>query len=175
VISKKDKIKDFAKSLFLEVNAEGNKIHTWDSISKAVLKRFKLEIHFTTIQKWSKKYDWASTYEKLKMAGIERGQEQLQEKENKLIDEKAQTIADIYKSNKTIQRIASQSIIAKLMGQPLKNSEGNPIETTLRDEVIARVLEKAENTLLSLHDKKAVDTQKTDYTGIDVRIIKNET
>lgn len=172
--SKKQKIKDYAKDLFLQVDENGSKVHTWDTISKAVLKRFKLEIHFTTIQKWSKKEDWAATYEKIKMAGIELGKEQLQEKESKLIDEKAQTIADIYKSNKTIQKLTQQTILSRLTGQELKNSQGEEIKSHIGTSDLVRLLQHAEGTLLSLHDKKTPTGNKEDLNFTPISFIKND-
>jgi len=154
MISKKEKIKDFAKDLFLQVDAEGNKIHTWDTISKAIQKRFKEDIHYSTIAKWGAKYDWNNTFEKIKMAGIERGKEQLQEKENKVINEKANAIADIYKSNKNIQKLTQQTILSRLTGQQLKDKDGNLIKSDIGTTDLVRLLQHSEQTILNLHDKK---------------------
>jgi hypothetical protein len=151
--AKKEKIRNFAKDLYLKVDENGSKLHTWDYISKEILKKFKLEIHFTTIQKWSKKEDWSGTFEKIKMAGIEKGKEQLQEKENKLIDEKSQIIADIYKSNKTIQKLSQQTIVSRLLNQPLKDKDGNTIIADVGTTDLIRLLQHAEGTILDLHDK----------------------
>jgi hypothetical protein len=155
--SKKENIRNYAKGLFLQVDANGNKVHTWDSISKLILKKFKLEIHFTTIQKWSKKEDWSDTFIKLKQAGIEKGKEQYQEKENKLIDEKSQVIADIYKSNKQILSLAKNTLLSRLSGQPLKNSQGEEITPKIQDANLIHLLEHAEDVLLNLHDKNRND------------------
>jgi hypothetical protein len=161
--SKKEKIKEYAKSLFLEVNAEGKKINTWEAISKNILKKFKLEIHFTTIQKWSKRYDWEITFEKLKMAGIERGKEQLQQKENQIIDEKANTIADIYQANKRLQKLAQQTILAQMTGQKLTDKDGNIINCNVGNTDVIRLIQHSENTLLNLHNKgiKPIDKLPT--------------
>jgi len=166
VDSKKKKIQEFARDLFLRVDDEGHKIHTWDSISKAILKKFKLDIHFTTIQKWSKKHDWSATFEKIKMAGIERGKQEFQRKEAQIIDEKADTIADIYKSNKQLQRLAQQTIIARMTGQKLKDKEGNEIKTDVGNTDVIRLIQHSENTLLTLHDKKPDKGDQIDLSGM---------
>jgi organic radical activating enzyme len=151
--SQKEKIIQYAKILYLEVNADGNRVNTFESISHKVHKKFTIEIHYSTIVKWSKKYDWENTFIKIKQAGIEKGKEQLQEKENKLIDEKAQAIADIYKGNKTIQKIAQQTLISRLTGQPLKDGSGNEIKSEIFTNDIIRLLQHSEQTILNLHDK----------------------
>jgi ribosomal protein S24E len=148
------KIIEFAKRLYLEVNHDGKKTHTWDNISKNILKKYKLEIHFTTIQKWSKRYDWENLFEKLKMAGIEKGKQQLQEKENKLIDEKSQLVADIYKSNKTLQNLSQRTLTARLLGKPVVDSQGNEIDANFGNTDLIRILQHSESTLLELQDKK---------------------
>ena len=166
--SKKLQIIEFAKELYFVVDADGKKVYTWESISKQVLKKFKLEIHFTTIQKWSKRYDWDSLFEKIKMAGIEKGKQQLQEKEKQIIDEKSQIIADIYKSNKQLQKISQQTILARLMGQELKDGNGNPINSDFGNSDLIRVLQHSETTLLELQDKK----KPTDDNKVNIPIIR---
>lgn len=169
--TQKEKIRNFSKDLFLKVDSNGSKVHTWDSISKEILKKFKLEIHFTTIQKWSKKEDWSETYIKLKQAGIEKGKEQYQEKENKLIDEKSQVIADIYKSNKQIHGLAKNTLLARLTGQSLKDKDGNAIESKVYNSDLIRLMEHAEDTLLNLHDKKGVKSTYIDYSNTSPEVL----
>lgn len=150
----KAKILEFALNLYLEVDAEGRRKNTWDYISKQILKKFKVEIHFTTIQKWSKRNDWESIFEKIKMAGIEKGREQLQEKQNKIIDEKSQVIADVYKSNKQIQGIAKTILLNRLLGKQMIDEQGNPMKINVANVDLIRLLQHSEQTLLSLQDKK---------------------
>jgi hypothetical protein len=169
MVNQKRKIIEFAQSLYLEVNDEGNKIHTWDSISKSIQKRFKQEIHYSTIAKWSKKYDWENLFSKIKMAGIERGKEQLQEKENKIIDERAQTIADIYKSNKQLQSLSQKTILARLTGQKLKDVNGNDLDSDFGNTDLIRILQHSEQTLLTLHDKNS-DKEKNKEKGVKIKI-----
>jgi hypothetical protein len=161
MISKKRKIRDYAKDLFLQVDDEGNRVNTFMKISTAIQKKFKIDINYSTIAKWSTNENWAATFEKIKMAGIELGKEQLQEKESKLIDEKAQTIADIYKSNKTIQKLTQQTILSRLTGQELKNNQGEEIKSTVGTSDLVRLLQYTETTILNLHDKR---------TGEDVNV-----
>ncbi len=168
--AKKEKIRNYAKDLYFQVDDEGHKINTWEGISKAVLKHFKILIHFTTIQKWSKKYDWEDTFEKIKMAGIERGKEKFQEKENQIIDEKANTIADIYKSNKNLQKIAQQTLLARLTDQPIKDSSGKEIKADVGNTDLIRLIQHSETTLLNLHDKRTDISLKIELPQI---IIEN--
>lgn len=152
--SKHDEILEFARNLYLEVDSEGRKANTWDGISKSILKKYNLEIHLTTIQKWSKKYDWESLFDKIKMAGIEKGEQQLQEKENILIDEKSQTIADIYKSNKQLATLSQKTLTARLAGRQIKDNEGNIINADISTADLIRILQHSENSLLELLEKK---------------------
>jgi hypothetical protein len=158
--SNKEKIIEFAKIQYLEVNADGFRINTWNDISKSIQKKFKQKINYSTIAKWSKKYDWESLFEKLKMAGIEKGKEQLQEKENKIIDEKSQTIADIYKSNKQLHVLSQKTIISRITGNPFLDSKGNEIKSEIGTTDLIRILQHSENGLLELLDKRKPETSK---------------
>jgi organic radical activating enzyme len=160
MVAKKNDIIEYAKSLYIEVNEDGNRINTFQEISNKVQKKFKISKTYSTIAKWVVKYDWENTFIKLKQAGIEKGKEQLQEKENKLIDEKSQVIADIYKSNKQIHGLAKQTLLARLTGQALKDKDGNAIDSKIYNSDLIRLMEHAEDTLLNLHDKKKGDDAK---------------
>lgn len=170
----KRKIKDYAKNLYLTVNEEGNKLHTYDAIAKLVQKKYKIAINLVTIQRWCKKEDWDGTFIKLKQAGLEKGKEQLQEKENKLIDEKSQTIADIYKSNKTIQRLSQQTIVSRLLNKPLTDADGKTITADVGTTDLIRLLQHAENTILNLHDKGLNQNPENDTHRLVFKKFKND-
>lgn len=158
--TQRKEILEFARNLYLEVDAEGKKANTWDSISKNILKKYKLEIHLTTIQKWSKKHDWEGLFEKIKMAGIEKSKQNLQDKENVIVDEKSQTIADIYKSNKQLLALSQKTIISRLTGRQLKDGEGNNIDADISTTDLVRILQHSESSLLELLDKKKGGNEK---------------
>lgn len=158
---KKKNMVEFAKELYLEVDTDGNKLHTWDYISNELLKKFKVKLHLSTISKWSKKYHWEDLFERIKMAGIEKSKAEFQDKENKLIDERSKVIADIYNSNKTIQTLANQTILARITGQELKNKDGAIIKTDMQTQDVIRLLQHSEATLLELHEKRKEERGKT--------------
>jgi hypothetical protein len=168
------KIKEFSKSMFLQVDAEGRKKYTWNEISKAVQKKFHKSVHFTTIQKWCKKENWEDVFDRLKMAGIEQAEKDIQSKENAIIDERSQTIADIYKSNKQIQGIAQKTILARMTGQQLFDKEQNPIVTQVQTPDIIRLLQHSEEILLELHDKKKKDDSDAGGSNTTINFIVSE-
>ena len=149
----KDTIIEYARDLFLEVDDNGKKKHTFEFISESIQKKFKKAAHYSTIAKWSVRYDWGLLFEKIKMAGIERATQTPQQRENSIIDEKSQVIADIYKSNKQLQSISKNTLMARATGQPLKDGNGNEIKTDMNNADLIRILQHAENTILLLHDK----------------------
>lgn len=163
MISKKENIIEYAKSLYCEVDGEGSRLNTFQEISKKVQKKFKIVKTYSTIAKWAAKYDWEGTFIKLKQAGIEKGKEQLQEKENKLIDEKSQAIANIYITNKQIHNLAKNTLLARLTGQELKDKDGNVIETKVGTSEIIRLMEHAEDTILGLHDKSMIKPEESTH------------
>lgn len=152
--AKKEKAIELAKSLYVDVNADGTKKYTLQQIAKQIQNKCKIAIDLSTVSRWAKKYDWEGLFEKIKMAGIEKGKQQLQEKENQIVDEKAQTIADIYKSNKQIQKISQTTILSRLTGQDLKDSSGNTIESNVSTRDAISLLQYSEQVLLNLHEKK---------------------
>jgi len=151
--AKKQKVIDFARSLYCEVNEGGQKKYTLLQIAKLVHQKCKFAINQSTISRWVIKYDWEDTFIKLKQAGIEKAKGDI---DNKLINEKADIIAEIYKDNKTIHSVAKNHLLARLTGQPVKDKDGNPIDVSkiwMND--LIRLMEHSEATLLNLHDKKA--------------------
>ena len=149
----KEKIKDYAKGLFLEVDAEGNKKFTWTEISKAVQKKFKKNVHYSTIAKWAVEYDWHSTYDKIKQAGIQNANLEIQKKENILIDAKANDFAEIYKGRKTLADLSRKHLIAKLTGQLLKIN-GETLQIDVETKELINILKDSEQVILNLNDKK---------------------
>lgn len=166
----KQKIKDFAKEQFLEVDADGNKKYTWHDISNLILKKFKKKIHLSTIQKWSKSEDWHNTYEKIKQAGIEKSNLEIQKKENILIDAKANDIAEIYKGRKTLADLSRKHLTARLTGQSLKIN-GDDLHILVETKELISILKDSEQVILNLNDKK---DQKDDIS-IKVDIVRERT
>lgn len=152
--STKENIVEFAKNLYLEVDEEGKKKNTLRLISTEIKQKFHKSVDFSTIALWSKKYDWEGIFEKIKMSGIEKAKADNQQKENQLIDEKSQTIADIYKSNKQINSLAKNHLLSRMTGKILKDSEGNEISADISNQDLIRLLQHSEDTILELHNKR---------------------
>jgi hypothetical protein len=149
--AKKEKAIEVTRSLYCEVNASGAKKYTLRDIVKLLKQKCKYETSIATISRWIDKYNWEDTFIKLKQAGIEQAQGDIT---NKIIDEKASTIADIYKGNKTIQKVSNQTIIARLLAQPVKDKDGNEIKSEITNRDLISLLQHSETTILNLHDKK---------------------
>jgi hypothetical protein len=149
--TQKEKIKEFARDLFLQVNEVGSKKYTLHDIAKQLQQKRKYSINVSNLSRWSKKYDWEGLFIKLKQAGIEQAKSDI---ENKVIDEKAQTIADIYKSNKSIQNLSKQTILSRLLGKTVMDKDGNEIKSDFGNTDLIRLLQHSEQTILTLHEKK---------------------
>ena len=63
----KKKALEVAQDLFLEVNESGEKKNTNAFIANQLQKKCKYACDQSTIYRWSKKYDWESLFEKIKM------------------------------------------------------------------------------------------------------------
>jgi hypothetical protein len=148
--AQKQKAVDYARSLFCEVSEDGSKKYSLHEIAKQLQQKCKYSVNVSNLSRWSKKFDWEDTFTKLKQAGIEQAKGDI---DNKIIDEKAQTIADIYKGNKQIQNLAKQTILARLLAKPVKDNEGNEIKSDVTNADIIRLLQHSETTILILQDK----------------------
>jgi hypothetical protein len=151
--AKKQKAIEKARSLFCDVKENGQKKYTLQDIAKIVRTECKYATTLSTISRWAIKFDWEDTFIKLKQAGMEKAQGDI---DNKLINEKSDIIAEIYKDNKTIHSVAKNHLLARLTGQVVKDKDGNPVDVTkvyMCD--LIRLMEHSEATLLNLNDKKA--------------------
>jgi hypothetical protein len=163
MIAKKQKAIEYARSLFCEVKEDGQKKYTLHDIAKLVLKKCKFETTLSTIGRWAQKYDWEDTFTKLKQAGIERAKGDI---DNKIIDEKANTIADIYQANKKLEKLAQQTILARMTGQKLTDKDGNEVKSDVGNTDIIRLIQHSESTLLALHDKKIDKGSQPDLSSM---------
>jgi hypothetical protein len=151
--AKKSKAIEAARILYCEVNEAGQKKYTLQEIAKIVGTKCKYATTLSTISRWAIKFDWEDTFIKLKQAGIEKAKGDI---DNKIIDEKSDIIAEIYKNNKTILTLSKNHLFAKLTGQKVQDKDGNPIDVKMYTADLIRLMEHSEATLLNLHDKKSV-------------------
>jgi hypothetical protein len=151
--AKKSKAINFARNMFCEVDQDGKQKYTLQQIATSLQQKCKFAANKSTISRWAVKFDWEGTFIKLKQAGIEKVKGDI---DNKLINEKSDIIAEIYKDNKTIHSVAKNHLLARLTGQVVKDKDGNPIDVSKIWMVdLIRLMEHSEATLLNLNDKKA--------------------
>lgn len=169
--AKKERAIECARNLFVDVNSDGTKKYTLQQISKILQTKCKYAIDFTTLSRWAKRYDWEGLFEKVKMAGIEKATNDI---ENKVIDEKAQTIADIYRSNKQIQKISHTTILSRLTGQDIRDKDGHQIESKVSTRDAISLLQYSEQVLLNLHEKNIDSKNKPPEITITRRVITSK-
>jgi len=158
----KQKIKDYAKDLFLQVDENGNKKYSLRDICEKILQKFHKSIDPKTILNWSNKENWINIYEKTKQAGIEQSKEDFHKKENQLIDAKANDIAEIYKGRKQLSELARKHLSARLTGQKIKIN-GQDVNISMRDNELLKLLQDSENTILNLNDKSIGENKNTNF------------
>jgi len=147
----KQKIREYAKDLFLQVDENGSKKYSLREICTKIAQKHKKDIAPNTIRNWSEAEHWISIYEKSKQAGIEQSKIEADKKENALIDAKANDIAEIYKRKKEQAELAAKHIKAKLTGQKLNGEELDLSGVPFRD--LLTLQKDAEQTILNLNDK----------------------
>ena len=101
----KQKIIDFAKDLYLQYDANGNKVYSLRDNSTKIQQKFNKKINYSTIKNWAEKYKWNATLEKTKQYGIEKATQENLTKEEQLIESKSNELAKNFKNAKTLSDI----------------------------------------------------------------------
>lgn len=136
---------DYAKELFCTVDKlDGRKKYTYQQIANEISTKFGLNVEIHAIMQWAKKDNWEKTFDNVKMAGIEKAEIAISEKENKIIDEKSNIVSDIYLKNKTLWAQAVKHVEARLSGQAASEME---------DADAIKILQSAQTIMLTLNEK----------------------
>jgi hypothetical protein len=155
---------EFAKQLFCTVDViDGRKKYTYQQIADELSIKFGLKIEHHNIINWAMQGQWEKTFDNVKMAGIEKAEIAIAEKENKIIDEKSNIVSDIYLKNKTLWADAVKHVEARLNGEPASEME---------DADAIKILQSAQTIMLALNDKisREVIAPKIIFQTIDTGV-----
>jgi hypothetical protein len=137
---------EYAKELYCTVDIlDGRKKYTYQQIANELSIKFGLKIELHNIINWASQGNWEKTFDNVKMAGIEKAEIAIAEKENKIIDEKSNIVSDIYSTNKELWKKAIEHIQARL--------SGSPVPSEMEDADAIKILQHAETIMLALNDK----------------------
>jgi len=127
-MSKDKRIIDFAQKLYSQYDEEGNKKHSFRSISKAIWKKYTNKVSYRTVKTWSDKNDWDEFNAKIKMEAIEKVKKSFT-MEEELIEASSNKLAKDYKSAENLAAIGLNVIL-----QAFKD---NPKSISIRDALAA--------------------------------------
>lgn len=76
---------EMAKNLFFDCDETGKQKNTFRSISTKIYKDTGKDIHFSTIAKWEKKYNWSKLLQDAKNLGLYKAQQEEIEEQKKIL------------------------------------------------------------------------------------------
>ena len=126
---KSDKIKDFAKDLYLQYDEDGTKSFSLREISTEILQKFNKKIHFSTIKNWRIKGEWDKLNEKIKQQSIEKAKDEKFTTEEQITESKSDDLAKTYKHASTLENIGFDTIF--------KTHSGTKTNLTVKDALTA--------------------------------------
>ena len=142
-------VMDYAKGLYCTVDKlDGRKKYTYIQISKEIEVKFGLRIEQHNLINWSVQGNWEKTFDNVKMAGIEKADIAIAEKENQIIDEKSNIVSDIYSKNKNLWKKAVEHVEKRLSGEAASE---------MFDADAIKILQSAQTIMLALNDKISRD------------------
>jgi hypothetical protein len=142
-------VMDYAKGLYCTVDKlDGRKKYTYIQISKEIEIKFGLRVEQHNLINWSSQGNWEKTFDNVKMAGIEKADIAIAEKENQIIDEKSNIVSDIYSKNKNLWKKAVEHVEKRLSGQ---------VASEMFDTDAIKILQSAQTIMLALNDKISRD------------------
>jgi len=113
----KQKIIDYAKSLYTQYNSEGKKLYSLRDIEQKITQKFHKTFTYRTVKNWAEKYDWNKLNEKIKQQSIEKAEEKKFTKEEQLIEKESDKLAKDYKNAETLANIGYKIVIEAYDGK----------------------------------------------------------
>lgn len=157
----KQKIKDYARNLFLEVDGEGKQIYSTRKIAEKIQQKFSKTIHSTTVLNWAKKGEWEKLFIKSKVQGVQKANESIDKQETKLLDKKSDEIANIIKQCRWIKDTMFNKIVSDM-----KNDK------ELNENTIVQLLKYSTDIILNINDMPQNETVvNVDLTVNDIKLL----
>jgi len=112
----KQKIIDYAKSLYTQYDSEGKKPYSLRNIELKISQKFHKKFTYRTVKNWAEKYNWDKLNEKIKQQSIEKATEEKFTKEEQLIEKESDKLAKDYKNAETLANIGYKIVIEAYSG-----------------------------------------------------------
>lgn len=127
---KKNRMKDYAKELYLMVAEDGSHFYSLQDIADRVTQELNESVTKTAIFHWAEKGNWQILYTKIKQYGIEKAEAERLGKEEQIKEKESDKVADIFKVCDGHYKM-SVNIITKLLSEQMESGVVNFTPTEL--------------------------------------------
>lgn len=164
----KQKIINYAKSLYTQYNSEGKKLYSLRNISAKIQLKFSKKYHNTTILEWSKKYDWNKLNEKIKQQSIEKATEEKFTTEEKLIESESDKLAKDYKNAENLANVGYSVVIEAYKGKECSLISVRDALTAIKTgtDIKFRIMQIPESSLM------ITKLKEIDYSKLSSKTLK---
>ena len=138
-----EKIRDHAKRLFIMLNSENKFQYQVPTIAKKLTEKYKTSVSIPVVYMWRNKYNWIEQREEIKKKGLDQYNKKKKAFDAELVNEVADDLEFIYKSEVRLYKATLLEIERKLNNEPTNTEE------ILRDLEYLR--KSAKDTILQLN------------------------
>ena len=117
---KQEAFHEFAKNMFLELDQEGKQAYTFEIISNAIQNKFKKKVHYSTIAKWAKKFEWYRLLSETKSFSVQKAIQNQDEKDRIIQSAKADHASMYFSSLANAYKILEDELNRRKNETPLQ-------------------------------------------------------
>ena len=112
-------IKEYAKQLYLQVNAKGNRKYTIYSIAKKIYEKFGEKVHPNTVKKWANNERWYGMLKGAMIASVYQSPKKQEEEKEEVDESPEERIATILAKARR-QAMLNQLQVSQKMKEAIK-------------------------------------------------------
>lgn len=143
-----DKIKNYAKDLYLELDDAGNRKYSFAKIAAKICEKFRQNLSGETVSQWAKEGSWEITLQDAKYAGQAKAVAEGMTREEEIKEALSNDVAERRKWAKDTLKLTSYLKLKALQTEAEKVKTGGEMTMDIRDiEYMAKNAEEAINTL----------------------------
>ena len=144
----KQKIIDYAETLYCQYDDKGCKVYSLRDIEKKILLKHNKNTTHTTVREWAIKYDWDKTNAKIKQQSIAKAQDDNFTSKEQIIERESDKLANTYKNAEQLERVGFEILFKAYKGEehPLIPFDSALRALKLGSDIKFRVLEVPDNT-----------------------------
>lgn len=155
----KQKIKDFAKDLYLELDITGERKYSLREIAQKVEQKFNKHISFNSVRNWAEKDNWEKLLTEIKGLSVQKAKNEQFTKDEQIKEAKSNENAEIFKAWKYVFGTQLKEYQERVKGGRLSD---------IRSEELLSGMKKAFDCMAGFLDIKPVgEEQKV----IEVKIV----